>query len=508
MLSRANVATFGLYLLAYAHAYPEAEYFLLGYGEPDAGTGVVNSLASRLGVTPITAEAAMAHDFDVVLTHSYVDTDVVSEILSGISFDQTWYYADLIRNGFIWPPQTDLSKSTLVFFGWELVDEVWALELAAPPRDVHVVALDSIRTLWSMVVEHAPGVLDVPPATDGSTLLIAMRYWGNTSVYQTRRAQSVIDAVADLELPSTVSRVVVKHDPRSIVPDCEVEDALRERLDPRVAVVPWTPDEAIHVALGSLDVLDLYLFAGDWLKGHFFGFDGTPNVLVGVTQSQVDVLWPRNERLRDYFIDPLAVSQVMETVEWQRNVVEQYRSSGATSITTTYSGQYFRALFTQNLRVDGALERGLLKASIDRIADSVGLGPDPILFELAVRVAGQRNDRLRYEHLWQVSRQSNESSALSDTSTTALAVAEAVAQAAAREEAHLAEAVAQAAAREEAHVAEAVAQAAAREEAHLAEAVAQAAAREEVLLARIEALESELSSARRPRFPRLMRPRS
>ncbi len=444
VIYRGEVALFGVHLVAYIRAFPDAEYSLLPYGEEERGGQVVREICAAFNIAVVDVDAARTTSFDAIAVHSYVDPDVVAGLLAAIDHGEVWFYADMIRNGFTFPVGQDLSHSTLIHFGWILNDDSWAHGDVSTPRDVRVVPLESIRSMWKLVGERVESDLTTAPQIDEHTLLIALRYWGNTSTYQTRQPDSLLDAITELDLPGGLTSVVVKHDPRSLLSAQDVIESLQASFGNDIRVSAWQDKAEVRDALGSLDVLDLYLFSGDWLRGHFFGFDGTPNVLVGATQSHATIHWPNVGRLGAYFFEPDAVGVVREGIAWQKDIVDQLSQGATEGLSASYDGSHFRSLFESRLEFDTALNRGYLPTIVDHLASTAGLPPNPDLKDLVIRIDGLKRDRLYFDRLSQ--------SRYIDWPGR---IAEVEAAAAAREAQHLAEAVAAAAAREAQHLAEA-----------------------------------------------------
>jgi hypothetical protein len=400
LVARSNPATTPLQLLAYAHAFPDADYTLLLVGEEEAGAAVVRQLCTELGVEVIDLATASARDFDCVIVHSYAHGDELAGLVSSLHHDEVWYYSDFFRNDFILAPGLDLSASVLIYFGWHLDDVGLRQELSAPAREVRIVPLESIRALWTMVGARIPTGLDAIPLIANDDLLVAVRYWGHGSMYQTLRLDTIVDAICDLDIPDSVRRVVIKRDPRALIDWNELMGRTRLRLRADLEVVEWEGPVESQALLGSLDVLDLYLFTRDWIHGHFFGFDGTPNVIVGITQPQAIIHWLDVGLLDSYFYNPTNRHMIEESLRWQQNIVAQYRSGQTTGLSSPYVGSHFRDLLNHPLSLETAIDRGFAGAIVNHLASTVELEPEPDLIALVTRVDALRRDRIHYERLW------------------------------------------------------------------------------------------------------------
>jgi len=401
MVAPGDPATFGLLLLAYAESRPGPEYSLLVVGEEDVGVSVLRRAAAKLSIEVISQPEASGREFEALVVHSYLHRSSLKQITESIRHRELWYYADSFRNGFIFPDGADLSRSRLIYFGWAHEDPTLTAHLASPPAAVEVVPLSSVERVWGVVGEVAGTGTEAPVSIGRHDLLVAMRYWGTPPWYPTRRRDSILDSVADAVV-STVdhdrfTRVVVKPDPRSLVSSADVMRGLRDRLGPGREVIEWDEPEAPTLALGSLNVLDRYLFGSHWVDGAFFGFDGTPNPLVGLTQPGATIIWPVLSRLDSYFSEPHASEAVHNAVVAQQEVVARHRAGAVEPVIVSRSDTPYRWLFDRTTRFDEAAPE-FLRATVDRIASTVELGADPDLHELVSRVEGIRRDRIDFEN--------------------------------------------------------------------------------------------------------------
>jgi len=402
LVARSNPATFPLHLLAYAHAYPDADYTLLMVGEEDAGAAVIRQLCAELGMEVIDLATASARSFDCVIVHSYAHGDELAGLLASLPHDEVWYYVDFFRNELILPAGLDLSESVLIYFGWQLDDVDLRQELSAPAREERVVPLESMRALWNLVGERVSAGLDAIPPIAKDDLLIAVRYWGHGSMYQTLRLDTIVDAICDLDIPDSVRRVLIKPDSRALIDRHELMGRARLRLRADLEVVEWESPVESQALLGSLDVLDLYLFTRNWIHGHFFGFDGTPNVIVGVTQPQAIIHWLDVGLLDSYFYNPTTRHMIEESLRWQQDIVATYRSGQTTGLSSPYVGSFLRDLLNRPLSLETAIDRGFAGAIVNHLASTVELEPGPDLIALVTRVDALRRDRIQYERLWHV----------------------------------------------------------------------------------------------------------
>lgn len=402
LVARSNPATTALQLLAYAHAFPDADYTLLLVGEEEAGAAVIRELCTELGVEVIDLATASARSFDCVIVHSFAHRDELAGLLTSIPHDEVWFYADGFRNDFIFPDGRDLSESVLIYFGWQLDDPGLRRELSAPAREVRIVPLDSMRLLWNLVSARVPEGSGSLPQIAHDELLIAVRYWGHSELYQTFRFDTVVDTICDLDIPESVRRVVIKHDARTLIDPRELIGRTKLRLRDDLDVVEWEASAESQALLGSLDVLDLHLFTRDWIHGHFFGFDGTPNVIVGVTQPQAVLHWPDVAVLDSYFYNPATRLMVEDSLTWQQNIVAQYRSGQRIGLSSTHEGSYLRELFFRPITLETAIDRGFAGAMVNHMASTVGLETDPDLIHLVAWVDEGRRARIHCEHLRQV----------------------------------------------------------------------------------------------------------
>lgn len=154
-------------------------------------------------------------------------------------------------------------------------------------------------------------------------LLVAMRYWGRTSMYPSTTAFAAPDAVKSLAIPASTRRIIVRPEPRSLVDQRRLTNRIRDVVPPHVEVVTWSEVIDDDPSLGSLDLLERHAYTQSWDLGAFFGFDGRPNVLVGATQPGTTVLWPRRQLLHRHISSRRAASAAAETVRIQHSVVSQ-----------------------------------------------------------------------------------------------------------------------------------------------------------------------------------------
>jgi hypothetical protein len=406
-----NPANFALHLLAYARCHPEDSYDLLMVGADDIGTEIIATIASRSGVRTLSLDEAGGVAYGSVVIHSYAERDGIADLLASLSFDEVWYYGDLFRNVFVFEPGVDLSRSTLIYFGWELTDPGQNARLAAPARDVRVVPLSEIRDLWRWVAEIADLGRSLPPPIGESDYLIVLRYWGVPPLYPTRRHDTLVHAIVDLGIPPGVTRLVLKSDWRSVLDPDEVIALVADRVEDGVEVVAWSEPESFAGRLGSLNVLDFHLFRGTWITGHMSGFDGTPNVVVAITQPDAEVHWPALDKLDDYFYRDEVIDDVRQVIGIQQGLIADFKAHGEGALQVVYDGSSFRAMLSDALPVRSVSDPVVVGA-LTRLASSVLLDVDPDLQEITLRVDGLRRDRIRFERMWRDERHAGDALAM------------------------------------------------------------------------------------------------
>lgn len=385
LIASGHQTLFSVHLLAYAHSYPDTEYSLLIDQTDDPGIGIITKIARSMDIAVVTLEEASEDLFDLAIVHSYAHGDSLRPMLSRLRCDEVWYYADMQGGRFIFDEQTDLSRSELIYFSWEIRDEDMLARLAAPPRATRIVGNGAIAEIW----RHVNAIVDLGERTvqpiGRHDLLVALRYWGLGPQYLTRHPASVVDAIVDLGIPAEVDRVVIKWDHRSpLAPDAFLE-ALVSRWGADARIEWWEEHPDFSARLGSLNVLDFHLFRSMWITGHMMGFDGTPTLLAAITQPGVTLHWPDPQKLGTYFFRESTVAAVAQTIRTQQAIVRELRAGKDAPILAANDGAALRVLLTEAFTPDTATITEL-RATIARLAAAVGLEPAPDLGALVQEI--------------------------------------------------------------------------------------------------------------------------
>jgi hypothetical protein len=231
-----------------------------------------------------------------------------------------------------------------------------------------------------------------------------MRYWGRSRMYPTPSPVTAAEVIGQLELPGSTRRIVVRHDPRMLVGFPRILDRVREVVPSEIEVRTWDETVGYDSSLGSLDVLDRSVFSESWDLAGFFGYDGTPNLLVGALQPKTPVLWPSAETIRSAVVEPTAAAAAVETIRIQRSALEQLREGAAAPEVTTSGLDEAAVLDAIDPRTYAGLE-DWTSSEADAVVlvalDVLGLDESADPGEVIARLHGLLADRLRFEHLFQ-----------------------------------------------------------------------------------------------------------
>lgn len=399
----ANGAYLGTIVVAAAAHRPGEDHDLVLLGAREPGIELVEEYARHLGIVPTTLAAAAHRAYESVLVHSFAHWADLPGMLETLPAAHVDYYADGLRNELRFrPPHPGIGTArSLVYFGYALHNDLVSAQLGAV--DHRVVSLDQFAAFWQWLAgahpSPGPRVADVLRPDD---VLVAMRYWGRSRMYPTPSALTVADVLGGLDLPAGTRRLVVRPDPRSLVDFSRILARIREVVPPDIDVATWADVVGYDTTLGSLDVLDRFVFNESWNLGGFFGYDGTPNYLVAATQPATRILWPSAELLRDAIVDPTAAAAAVETVRIQRSAVEQI-AHGVQVPEVRTSGSGAAAVLD---RIDPQQHAGTSdwtrsesEAVLLAVLDVVGLDESAEASEVIARLRGLFADRVHFERL-------------------------------------------------------------------------------------------------------------
>lgn len=393
----------GTVALAAASRWPSDEHDLVVVGQRERGVELVEEYARHIGVVPTTLEEAAGRRYDSVLIHSYAHWSGLTQILSSLDCRHVDFYADGLRNELRFsPPHPGIGSSgSLVYFGYALHNELVAGQLG--PVDHFVVPLERYGAFWRWLAATHPS----PGPRAGDVLgrddvLVAMRYWGRSRMYPTPSPVTAADVIGQIELPGSTRRVVVRHDPRLLVSFPRILDRVRAVVPSDIEVRTWDETVGYDPSLGSLDVLDRSVFTESWDLAGFFGYDGTPNLLVGALQPRTPVLWPTAETIRSAIVEPRAAAAAIETIRIQRSALEQMREGAEAPEVTTPGLDEAAVLDEIDPRTYAGLEdwtSSEADAVLLAVLDVVGLDESADPGEVVARLHGLLADRLRFERL-------------------------------------------------------------------------------------------------------------
>ncbi|WP_149202568.1 hypothetical protein [Actinotalea subterranea] len=374
---------------------------VLGAREP--GVELVESFARTVGVVPTTMATARKRIYDSVLIHSYAHWADLQDIVESLQTTHVDYCADGLRNELRFnPPHTGIQRvRSLFYFGYTLHNQLVSTQLGSVSWQT--VPVDSLGEFWRWLERERP--TERPRPSDvlhQDDLLVAMRYWGRSRMYPTRGAMTAADILGELDLPHGTRRLIVRADPRSLVDFRRMLARIREVLPPDVELTTWADLIGYDASLGSLDVLDRFAYTEHWRLGAFFGYDGTPNILISATQPGTRVIWPSSELIRNAIIDPAAAAATTETIRIQRAVAQQFSMDVKVPEVSTSGTKAAAILDRIDPRSHGGVSdwtRSEVESVILAVLDVVGLGCTADAGETVDRLRGLLADRVRFENL-------------------------------------------------------------------------------------------------------------
>lgn len=352
MVATESQALFSINLLAFAKAFPKGSFFLYLSGPRQSATKLIEAAAGEMGIEIVEPNQLQEFEFDEVLVHSWAHGESLGSFLESVCHHDLSFYADGLRPFFSAAAIEMYSPNSLIYFVYAPADTFLESRSRYDEITKRVVPLKAIRDTWRLIAEVAGlGSASFPKFENGD-LFIVERYWGQSAFYQMWDSEGLFEIAKEVTADNHISRVIIKHDSRSLQsPEMSFQSA-RAAFGEGVEVQAF-PEGNFGSVLHELDVLDFYFFNFDLGKFDFFGFDGTPNLVCGFTQPESTIMWVDADRLKDVFLFQYSEQMVLDTVTHQRRVIELFKSGRMCEVSQVQIDGSYQELVLSRLRGNG-----------------------------------------------------------------------------------------------------------------------------------------------------------